>query len=205
MIQFIQFNSAALNTELSIFAIDDQVILTTAQMRDGCESVVFTLAKERAIAMEEPLLVYDLEDHDLMNFETGEVSFFQDVEFDEQKILSLAKDKGYEVHHFAPQHPDPIDYIPIEPELLSAELTHNPYYAASIVWTQEDLVGYLLDEGFHSYEDSCDLVAETLKAFIQPILFTDLLKSAIWHAAPRLPRLPRQSDLVDPVWGELAA
>lgn len=193
--QFVRFESSALNIDLSLFAVDNQVLLTSSQLKIGSESAVFALAKERALSSGEPLYVCEIEDSDLIV--DGEVNpawlgLLYDMDFDEEKLLILARDKGFE-QHYSESECDVADIpIDVEPEELVYELEVNDFYVAYLLWTQEDVIGFLLEEGFTLSQDSVNLVSLSLIELLQPsVLFTDLLRSAIWRVAHALDPLPQ--------------
>jgi hypothetical protein len=211
-VQFIELDSDALNIKVSIFAVDDQILLTCQQMNSESYDSIYRLARERAISMDEALLTYRIDDTILVD-QSGEPKFscLFDMDFDEQKILLIAKEHGFEPLHFVKDgdHPGTVEQVDLShPELIESALVFDPYYIAFVLWTEDDVIEALEADGFDADEFAVKAVRESLQHLIPfEILRQDSLKTAICRVSHQLQPLsdmteaPFQPDL----WSQLAA
>lgn len=175
-IKFIRFKSEMLSAKelnLTLFVIDDEVMISSSDLKQGAEQIVFDLAHERAVSLGQSLWIAELNDEDLIsNPETGEIDIkWIDLvyasDFDESEFIPLADQKGYIAYPCRP-----LD----EPDSVCEE----------IVWSREDVLQALFDNGFKPLDSSVDSVSRMLSELVPDIFKQDVLKSAIWRLAHTL-------------------
>ena len=181
---------------LSIYAIDDQIMLSSTSLKIGSEQAVYELARERAMSLSQTLWIAELSDADLVT-NAGEIPLqWMDLvysaypnDFDESEFIVLANSKGYSAALYEKTYEE----IGVMDVLY--EVDHNDFFIESILWTREDVQQSLFDEGFEPNSASVEAVSNVLSSLMDTdLLKRDVLRSSIWQIARSLAPLSCQDS-----------